>query len=333
LYGLLQDFVARFSDIDAIYRRMVAVERRQVQPRWWQRLWDKVYGRLTSECARILAFMTTLDENQVINVTCESLGFMTAAHLKFQEHHQPHGPAAAAAGQTNSFPADTVDDPSHVISFTATAIPACSSGQMALSHCQALPVAEALEVPEADASLACFDSEFQLSRRDESIELEEIVVHAPSFRSSVFAPSTHAAITSQLFTRKQQKKRRPPGLELEEVLVQVGGLPSARQQARSAPCRPEVHAPAVDAVLPARPYAVTWERVAQSEVVSNAAIVATMRDEQFQGPCTQLKQPGPQYDGREGEECASRTVAVQAAGLSNNQLQGFVLDDTNEMEC
>jgi hypothetical protein len=94
LYGLLRDFVARFSDMDAIYRQTIAAARRQVQPTLWKQCWSKFCGRFSSESSRILTFMNSLDENQVIDVTFNALGGMLAAHRRFKERHQLNGAAA-----------------------------------------------------------------------------------------------------------------------------------------------------------------------------------------------------------------------------------------------
>jgi hypothetical protein len=87
LHDSLHDFSARFSDIDAICQKIYAAERAQVHQKWWKRLLFKFCGRSFSDSDRILSFMSTLDENRVIEVTAEALGGKLASHFDFEKRH------------------------------------------------------------------------------------------------------------------------------------------------------------------------------------------------------------------------------------------------------
>jgi hypothetical protein len=94
---MLRDFGARLCDIDAVYRRALAQERAQVQPEWWKRLWTKFWRRYTSDAARAMNYMATLDEPQVIHIASGALGRTLAAHRQFRERHGLKHAAAADA--------------------------------------------------------------------------------------------------------------------------------------------------------------------------------------------------------------------------------------------
>ena len=87
LHEMLRDFGARLCDVDAIYRRTLAQERAQVQAKWWKRLWSKFWRRYTSDAARAMDYMATLDEAQVIDVASGALGGALVAHKQFRERH------------------------------------------------------------------------------------------------------------------------------------------------------------------------------------------------------------------------------------------------------
>ncbi len=90
LYDALQEFGSRLSDIIAIHRQLLAAQRAQVKPKWWARMLPRFIRRFTPEFSGALSFMTTLDENQVIQLTSEALGGMLPAHRDFQERHPSH---------------------------------------------------------------------------------------------------------------------------------------------------------------------------------------------------------------------------------------------------
>jgi hypothetical protein len=110
LHDMLRDFSARLCDIDAIYRRTLAQERAQVQPEWWKRLWTKFWRQYTSDTARFMNYMVTLDETQVIDIASGALGGTLTAHRQFRERHglkhaaaaDKHKPAAPAAAVRES---------------------------------------------------------------------------------------------------------------------------------------------------------------------------------------------------------------------------------------
>ena len=87
LHELLRDFGARLCDVDAIYRRTLAQERAQVQAKWWKRLWSKFWRRYTADAARAMSFMTTFDENQVIDIATDALGETLDVHQEFRLRH------------------------------------------------------------------------------------------------------------------------------------------------------------------------------------------------------------------------------------------------------
>jgi hypothetical protein len=104
---MLRDFGARLCDIDAIYRRTLAQERAQVQPEWWKRLWHTFWRRHTSDAARAMNYMATLDEPQVIDIASFALGGTLAAHRQFRERHGLKH-AAAADAHNSAAPAAAV---------------------------------------------------------------------------------------------------------------------------------------------------------------------------------------------------------------------------------
>jgi hypothetical protein len=109
LCGMMREFSARFSDIHAIYRQALAVERVQEQPKWWKRLWTKFWRRYTTDSMRMMDFMTTLDENQVISITSSALNGPLGTHLQFAELH---GLKLAAAAVVQDSTASAASRPS-----------------------------------------------------------------------------------------------------------------------------------------------------------------------------------------------------------------------------
>jgi hypothetical protein len=108
----MKDFSARFSDIDAIYRKVLAKERGQEQPAWWRKLWTKFWRRYTADSARVMNFMTTLDVQQVVDIASSALGEASAAHRKFNEHYGLEHADAEHAHKSSSADEDVRYSPS-----------------------------------------------------------------------------------------------------------------------------------------------------------------------------------------------------------------------------
>ena len=106
---MLRNFGARLCDIDAIYRRTLAQERAQVQPEWWKRLWHTFWRQYTSDAARAMNYMATLDEPQVIDIASGALGGTLAAHRQFREWHGLKH-AAAADAHNSAAPAAAIEE-------------------------------------------------------------------------------------------------------------------------------------------------------------------------------------------------------------------------------
>ena len=199
LYGLLRDFGARISDVDAIHRQAIAAERLRVQPQWWKQLWAKFWSRFASESARIVEFMSSLDNNQVINMTSDDLGGMLAAHSRFKEQPELNGAAAtsvqrnrikerrqlncaapAATRQMETLVLRAVGNPqNNLATSTAAAITAHSNDPAGQSMSQ---VQTLVDVEEARADVNRTDAAFKSRHRHraELFELKEIVVHDAS---------------------------------------------------------------------------------------------------------------------------------------------------------
>jgi hypothetical protein len=109
---MLREFGARFADIDAIYRNALAEERQQVPSAWWKRLWTKFWRRHTADSTRVLDFMTTLDEQQVVGIASRALGAASVAHRKFNELHGLEHADAAHAHKGSSADVDVRYPPS-----------------------------------------------------------------------------------------------------------------------------------------------------------------------------------------------------------------------------
>ena len=102
IYSLLHGFCARFSDINAIRQETVAAVRLAVHPKV---TCYKLWNRFTSESTKALKFMSSMDENQIIDVTSAALGGVLEAHRKFKERHQLHDPIPSEV-QLHSKPDD-----------------------------------------------------------------------------------------------------------------------------------------------------------------------------------------------------------------------------------
>ncbi len=88
LHDSLQNFSARFSDIDAIHRQALAAQRAQAKPKWWIRVLPSFFRRFAHDSEDVLSFMASLDENQVIEVTTDALGGTLPAHRGFEVRYR-----------------------------------------------------------------------------------------------------------------------------------------------------------------------------------------------------------------------------------------------------
>jgi hypothetical protein len=127
LQDSLQDFGARFSDIDAIHQEVLAAESAQAKPRWWKHLLPGFLRGSATDSDRILNFMNTLDENQVIELTSDALGEMLPAHRDFKSQH-----VSSAAAER--FQQNVVRKPSKIHSGSNHDTSASSSNQKYPSH-------------------------------------------------------------------------------------------------------------------------------------------------------------------------------------------------------
>jgi hypothetical protein len=198
LYGLLRNFGERFADIEAIYRQTIAAERLRVQPQWWKQVWARFWSRFTTEPARILAFISSLDDNQVLDVTTQALGDTLAVHRRFKEHYQLNGAAAAAVQrnrikerrqpnsaapaadpQSETFMPHAVDSPQNNLATpTTAAVTADLNVQMGQSLPRARPFDDVHKARAAEVNRTMIDFKSRSCLRAEQFELEEIVVQA-----------------------------------------------------------------------------------------------------------------------------------------------------------
>jgi hypothetical protein len=204
LRNMLREFSARFSDIDAIYRRVLVEEHRIVPKTWWKRLWNKLSKRYTTDASRILNFMTTLDESEVIDITSSALGKMSVTHRELKELYvleqndaaDKRHTFSASSGVLNS--TDVVQDKPFVedsqlnIDFSSTQFP-IAHDQAGASHAQVKSVNEcgpentsAPVLVERPNSSGCLSrSRNALSDQDNCIELHEVIVHGSKPSSGV----------------------------------------------------------------------------------------------------------------------------------------------------
>ncbi len=201
IYGLLNEFGQRFSDIDAICRTILA-EHLDVQPlpQWWKRIWQTL-RRSASDSSRILNFICNVDENQVIELAFKALGKASPAHIKFKECHQKKGDSAtfihqnrikarrqmnrtsSAVAQLNEkfqpFNVHATDcSEQHMVSVTDVAAAACNNVNVQTSK------STSLEKPDSKVTNGHVSSKNEASISFKSrpryhaanIELEEVVV-------------------------------------------------------------------------------------------------------------------------------------------------------------
>ncbi len=89
--------------------------------------------------------------------------------------------------------------------------------------------ADVKDAPATDVIKTSCTIGFHLRDYAARAELEEIVAHADSVHPGIPAPPTEVSILSKPFARKQQTKRKPPNLELDELKAA-----GAREQVQSA---------------------------------------------------------------------------------------------------
>ena len=192
LHNIVRDFGARFSDIDAIYRRVLNDERLPtMQPKWWKSLWVRFWRRYTTDAGRVMRFMATLDENQVIDIASGALGATSATHREFQTRHglghayaanERRGASALnSAGVVLSAPA--ADDLQMSIDPSSVLFPSTHS-QPPHAQTQSLDIrvpANALGLPfvgnPKGSNRRLSQSQNAQYSQDNRIELQEVVVH------------------------------------------------------------------------------------------------------------------------------------------------------------
>jgi len=224
LRSMLRDFGARFADIDAIYRKALAEERQQVQPTWWRRLWTTFWRRHTADSARVMDFMTTLDEQQVVDIASSALGEASAAHRKFNEHHGLEHADAAHAHKGSSADEDVRYSPSAPqglpLNSTGDArdCPSDADLQMSIDVSSVQFPATRFQTMTSPAQARSADGDFlrvnasglvfvakatnskrhlsrpqnaQCPQGDASVELQEVVVHGSESSAGVLQPAAH----------------------------------------------------------------------------------------------------------------------------------------------
>jgi hypothetical protein len=319
LHGLLREFGKRFSDIEAIYRQAIAAERLHIQTNWCKRLWSKFRSRYTSESDKVLTFISSLDDNQVIDVTTDALGSTLAAHRRFKERHQPKGATAAETPEHQPLPADIVVNPQkNSVNSTTTAITSSLNDQVVQSLSRVRPFDDVEEVRAADAVGTGCAIGFQLHQHT---ELEEVVVQASSGLPCISAPSKDAEVVSKPFARKLQTKRASRDLELQEIIVKAASLSDVREHAQSASGRPQVNVQ--DTAGSRLELRTDFGNIQKSAHGLSAAIAMStvkpkaIAEEQLQFIAMQLTAPckdvDTEFEGRQNSRCAdTHSLAVQA---------------------
>jgi hypothetical protein len=190
LHNIVRDFGARFSDIDAIYRRVLNDERLPtMQPKWWKSLWARFWRRYTTDARKVMRFMAALDENQVIDIASGALGASSATHREFQKRHglghayaaneQRGASALNSAGVVHS--AHSSDDLQMSIDPSSLLFPSTHI-QPPLAQIQSLDIsANALGLPfvgnTKGSNRRLSQSQHAQSSQDNRTELQEVVVH------------------------------------------------------------------------------------------------------------------------------------------------------------
>jgi hypothetical protein len=193
IYSLLHGFCARFSDINAIRQETVAAVRLAVHPKV---TCYKLWNRFTSESTKALKFMSSMDENQIIDVTSAALGGVLEAHRKFKERHQLHDPIPAevqlhskpddrqlndvdvAAAQQiralNAEPADITCDHTSPLATATTITDLMKSGNESRSRIRSVAHNEQKSVKYLQETVTASTS--RVIHHAKNVELEEIVV-------------------------------------------------------------------------------------------------------------------------------------------------------------
>ncbi len=251
LYGLLRDFGVRFSDIEKLHRQIIAAERLCVRPQGWKQLWAKFWRRFTSDCDRILMFMSKLSEIEVIDMTSKALGGTLASHRRFKERHQldvaakmtsmhvqqsSNKAAAAAMPQQILTPQlnvqTTVDKSRDVLPLVASAKD--SSGKLVAavrtSHSGVGLTQQALEKENPPHT---YDAEAVIGNTLSSLKQTSVDCHVRDFESSRQGLSKLQANNAifRSILRGTQSQSEPSGshahvrnsIEMEEVVIDKGG--------------------------------------------------------------------------------------------------------------
>jgi hypothetical protein len=201
LYGLLRDFGSRFSNVEKIHRQIIAAERLSDRPQWWKQLGSRLWNYFTSECDRILAFMSNLDENEVVDVASSALGATLAVHKAFKERNHINSAvaiapmsvqqsrikerrrrngAAAAASAPPQILTPPLNAPNAIETSSNSLPPAASAAVTAQFRDKSLSRISPVASVETASAAGVFHSgssiTSRLRRRTESVELEEVVV-------------------------------------------------------------------------------------------------------------------------------------------------------------
>jgi hypothetical protein len=65
--------------------RKVEEEQRLAPAQWWKRIWRQSWSRFSSVTEKVLEVLPTLHENQIVDISTESLGVVLPAHKGFRE--------------------------------------------------------------------------------------------------------------------------------------------------------------------------------------------------------------------------------------------------------
>lgn len=178
----MHEFGTKFSDIDAIYLHMLAADRLQVQPtKWWKHLWNKIYGQSTSDSARVVNFMSSLNENQVVDLAA------MVCHDSLIDSHEATNPTNSQTSLTAVSDAAVINDATGnseklpmfahsqaSLTLKSTIVKRHSSRQSDLSVPGIHPADNA-----TDSNEEFFSSQNVILPQNSHIELQEVVVHSP----------------------------------------------------------------------------------------------------------------------------------------------------------
>ena len=165
IYGLLRDFGARFSDLSAIRQQTIAAIRLADLPKG---AYAKFWNRFTSESTKALKFMSSMDENQIIDVTSAALGGVLEAHWKFKERHQLHDPIPSEVQLHSNSNDRQLNDVDVTAAQQIRALNEPRSRIRSVEHPEQTSAAHLQETVSASRS--------RVRHHAETVELEEIVV-------------------------------------------------------------------------------------------------------------------------------------------------------------